>query len=229
MKRLVVLLMVMVLGFSFGGCFKKKENAEPPKKPEKTQSEEAKKVTKEEKKEIPYSESKWGKLQEKYMDTGELFISGKKDGTENRWAAKGGMTYHTYKNENGEIEDIISNSTTQWWLYKNKTYEAYTFSEDDVKRQAENLETFYLWFPISSEEMDELTVKIGKKEYKGKTYDFEEISYQGGKDIFLYDDDGNPVIDIYEYGEETSVYENIQIKTKVEDSLFQVPDDYQAI
>ncbi len=226
MKKIVVVVLALVMAFSLAGCFKIKTE---PKKPQKPKTESVAKVKQQEEKEIKYSESKWGKLQKTYMDTGELFFRGMMKDDEYIWAAKGGITYHNYKNENGEIEDIISNSTTQWWVYKDKTYETHTFSEEEVNKQADTLEKFYGWFMIPLEKMDEVTVKVGEKEYKGKTYEFEEISYQGEKDTFLYDDDGNLVIDIFESGGETFVYEDIQIKTEVEDSLFQVPDDYRPL
>ncbi len=230
MKKILTILLALVLVFSLVGCMKKKEQVEETKKPEKPKTESVSKVKQQEqqeKKEIKYSESKWGKLQKTYMDTGEMFFYGKMKDEEYFWAAKEGITYHNYKNEKGEIEDIISNSTTQWWVYGDKTYETHTFSEEEVKQQAETLRTFYGWFVISPEEMDKVAVKVGKKEYEGKIYEFEEISYQGEKDTFFYDDEGNPVIDIFESGGETFVYEDIEIKTEVEDALLQVPQDYR--
>ncbi len=226
MKRLVVLLMVLALGFSFGGCFKKKENAEPPKKPEKTQSEEAKKVKIQEKKEIPYTESRWGKMHQDYLTNGEILFQGSSDVGDVAFGAKGQMLYgRTFDEDKEQYVDQIANPQTLWELdVENMTYETF-----EVEAYEESKETFFNIFSVPQDKFNQVKVTVGTTKYDGKSYDYEEFSYDGEKQKNLYDGD-KLVLIIYSYDDGSELrYEDIEITTTVDDVLFEVPDDYQAI
>ena len=67
--------------------------------------------------------------------------------------------------------------------------------------------------------------KIGTREIDGKTYDTEELLVEGGASIFCFDGDDLAYI-IGAFDGQEVVMKVVEVSDKVDDSLFEIPEDY---
>ncbi len=74
----------------------------------------------------------------------------------------------------------------------------------------------------------ETAVASGKMEYNGKTYDYEEFTFEGETVQYLFDGDDLKIMKANVMGTE-SVVEVISVEKGADASLFEIPEDYQVI
>ena len=81
---------------------------------------------------------------------------------------------------------------------------------------------------IEESDVDMGDLQTGTREIDGKTYDTEEWIIEGASSIMCFDgDDLTYMIGAFE-GEEM-VMKIIEVSDKVDDSLFEIPDDYTLL
>lgn len=81
---------------------------------------------------------------------------------------------------------------------------------------------------INEGDVDPAAMVSGKREVEGKTYDTEEWGVDGATSILCFDGD-NLAYMIGEYEGEETVLKIIKTSDKVDNSLFEIPADYQVV
>lgn len=238
MKKINILAIALIaLSLVFTGCSKDEKDKENQDLGGQKNEENIENENENEKKEDKVKNVTEGKLAKKFTDimSSDKFMmhhkstsefDGKTHEMEIITAKSGDKTYTTTKSDLSDSEKtfIIKGDKTYMIDHDAKTVMVLPqggaiSGMDEVGEtfEEQELETDGMMF-----------LKSGKEEFKGKTYDYEEYSVDNGS-IKYYFDKKNLVGLEMTMEEGKSTWEIVELSDKVDESLFEIPSEYELI
>ncbi len=218
MKKLLTILLALIMVFSLAACG---GGGEKPTGSEEVQNQ-VENQEEQHQEEIPVASTKTLAYFQKFLSGGEYTMEMKTtaEGMEMtmKSAYKGDMIYS--ESEYGGQKSIMVMKDGYQYIIDNNSK---TVMKMQVIDNGAVMEMF------SDEAANyETAAATGNTEYNGKSYDYEEFTFEGETVQYLFDGNDLKIIKANVMGTE-SIVEIISLEKGADSSLFEIPEDYQMI